>query len=186
MPISRFHWEIAHRLPSASSQGRPSKSYYLKHWSKAASSSVAPTPPAPYAAADPLLDAASMDAAGANAAASAILMQSDIGASLDEAWFAWFPGYGVLVMFFALSGFLIAASAFLLRDHDRADGAPPPAAADAGFGQRRLIRGKLASRCRSAALRLIIFPPGRKSCTTLRKLFGTAFSRLGTGAVDCR
>lgn len=36
----------------------------------------------------------------------------------DETRFVWFPGYGILVMFFALSGFLISASALRLRLSD--------------------------------------------------------------------
>jgi peptidoglycan/LPS O-acetylase OafA/YrhL len=32
----------------------------------------------------------------------------------DESWIVWFPHYGILAMFFALSGFLIAASALRL------------------------------------------------------------------------
>ncbi len=32
----------------------------------------------------------------------------------DRTWLVWFPGYGILVMFFALSGFLIAGSALRL------------------------------------------------------------------------
>ena len=33
------------------------------------------------------------------------------GSTLDQRWLAWFPGYAILAMFFALSGFLIAGSA---------------------------------------------------------------------------
>jgi peptidoglycan/LPS O-acetylase OafA/YrhL len=36
----------------------------------------------------------------------------------DNTWFVWFPGYAVLVMFFALSGFLISASALRLTLKD--------------------------------------------------------------------
>ena len=37
---------------------------------------------------------------------------------LDHSWFFWFPGYAILAMFFALSGFLIAGSGMRLKLKD--------------------------------------------------------------------